>query len=130
MLYEEIFLFSEFFNGSSSRRYQRKLVKVPEPTPRCKRIPLTQAKRSQLKSRLGPIVENFKKIAEEELVDVIDLIALIGHSVFLNANDPHFNKQIGQFFQSYLLGKYVYDYWVYLSTYLLASTLMLNLKQI
>ena len=78
---------------------------------------MTQAKQSQLKSRLGPIVENFKKIAEEELVDVIDLIALIGRSVFLNANDPHFNKQIGQFFQSHLRGKYINNYWMYLCSY-------------
>ena len=112
MLYEKILLFSEFFNGSLPRLYQRKLVKFSiEPTTRCKRVPLTQAKRSQLKSRLNPIVKNFKKIAEEELVDVIDLIALIGRSVFLNANDSHFNKQIGQFFQSYLQGKYDFNYW-------------------
>ncbi len=80
-------------------------MKVPtNSTPRNKRVPLTKAKRSQLKSRLGPIIKQFKQIAEEELVNILDLIALIGRSVFLDANGPHFNKTIGQFFQSIILG--------------------------
>ena len=77
---------------------------VPSSTPRTKRVPLTEAKRSQLKSRLRPIVEQFKQIAKDELVEMIDLLALIGRSVFLDANSEHFNKPIGQFFQSHLSG--------------------------
>ena len=46
-------------------------------TPRSKRVPLTEAKRSQLKSRLKPIVKQFKKIAKVEMVEIIDLMALI-----------------------------------------------------
>ena len=82
-------------------------MKVPntDATPRSKRVPLTDAKRSHLKYRLKPIVEQFKQIAKDELVEVIDLLALIGRSVFLDADGEHFNKPIGQFFQSHLSGK-------------------------
>ena len=101
----KILLFSAFFHESPPKRYQRKLVKVPtEQTPRSKRVSLTDAKRSQLKSRLKPIVEQFKQIAKDEMVDIIDLLALIVRSVFLDANGEHFDKSIGQFFQSHLSG--------------------------
>ena len=76
-------------------------------TPRSKRVPLTEAKRSQLKSRLKPIVKQFKKIAKVEMVEIIDLMALIGRSVFLDANGEQFDKTIGQFFQSHLSGTYL-----------------------
>ena len=67
-------IFSAFFNESPPRRYQRKLVKVlNEQTPRRNRVSLTDAKRSQLKSRLKPIVEQFKQMAKDKMVNIIDL---------------------------------------------------------
>ena len=101
--------FPAYFKESPPRRYQRKIVEAPTTsTPRTTRVPLTQAKRSQLKTRLRPIVEQFKQIAKDELVEIIDLLALISRSVFLDANSQHFNKNIGQFFQSHLSGNFFY----------------------
>ena len=41
------------------------------------------------------------------MVEIIDLMALIGRSVFLDANSEQFDKTIGQFFQSHLSGTYL-----------------------
>ena len=63
-----------------------------------------------MKTRLASIVQQFLKTCEEELVSAIDLLALIGRSIFLNANGAHFNKEIGKFFQSILKGNYCFAY--------------------
>ena len=103
----EMFHITAYFDGSPPKRYQRKLVKVPTtPKPRSKRVPLHRAKKSQLHVRLKPIVDGIRKICVEEKVDdFMTMIALICRSVFLDPNSQDFNKIIGKFFQSYLLGK-------------------------
>lgn len=76
--------------------------KIRNPTG--PRIPLTQAKRSQMQARTHTRVENVLEICKEEKIGVMDYLAIMGRSIFLNPNGENFDKTKGQFFQSYLKG--------------------------
>ena len=69
--------------------------------------PLIGTKRTQLKSRLHPIIVLFKQLCSQEKCDPLQLLSLLGKAIFLDPNGGHFDYALGKFFQEILKGRFV-----------------------
>ena len=67
--------------------------------------PLTEVKRTQMKTRLKPILEHLTEIGKIEKIEFNQLLALLGRTYYWNNHSENYDYELGLQYQQIFNGK-------------------------